>query len=183
MGKIYEEITDRLAEFIEAQHMFFVATAPKKEDGLVNVSPKGYDSFRILGPRQVGYLDMTGSGVETIAHVKENGRLTIMFVAFEGPALILRLYGNAKVFERGDDGYDELLAKFPELPGTRSIIVSDLFRITDSCGWSIPFYEYQKERPQLIRYAESFDEEGLLQKHRDNCSESLDGLVGVKPDL
>lgn len=183
MGKIYEEITDRLAEFIEAQHMFFVATAPKKEDGLVNVSPKGYDSFRILGPRQVGYLDMTGSGVETIAHVKENGRLTIMFVAFEGRALILRLYGNAKVFERGDDGYDELLAKFPELPGTRSIIVSDLFRITDSCGWSIPFYEYQKERPQLIRYAESFDEEGLLKKHRDNCSVSLDGLVGVKPDL
>ena len=88
MGKVYEEITDRLANFIEAQHMFFVATAPKKEDGLVNVSPKGYDSFRILGPRQVGYLDMTGSGVETIAHVKENGRLTIMFVAFEGRALI-----------------------------------------------------------------------------------------------
>ena len=112
MGKIYETSTDRRAEFIEAQHMFFVATAPKKEDGLVNVSPKGYDSFRILGPRQVGYLDMTGSGVETIAHVKENGRLTIMFVAFEGRALILRLYGNARVYERGDDGYDELLVKF-----------------------------------------------------------------------
>ena len=87
---------------------------------------------------------MTGSGVETIAHVKENGRPTIMFVAFEGRALILRLYGNAKVFERGDDGYDELLAKFPELPGTRSIIVSDLFRIADSCGWSIPFSNTRK---------------------------------------
>lgn len=183
MGKVYEEITDRLAEFIEAQHIFFVATAPGKSDGLVNVSPKGYDSFRILGPRQVAYLDITGSGIETIAHVKENGRLTIMFCAFEGRALILRLYGKARVYERGDEGYDELLAKFPEYPGIRSIIVSDLFRIADSCGWSIPFYEYKEERPQLLRYAESFDDEKLLKKHRENCAHSLDGLVGVKPDL
>jgi len=183
MGKVYEEITDRLAEFIEAQHLFFVATSPRKADGLVNVSPKGYDSFRILSPTRVAYLDMTGSGVETIAHIKENGRLTIMFCAFEGRAIILRLYGNARVYERGDEGYENLLAEFPEFPGTRSVIVSDLFRIADSCGWSIPFYEYKGERPQLIRFAQSFDEEALLQKHRDHCSHSLDGLIGVKPDL
>lgn len=183
MGKVYEEINDRLAAFIKAQHIFFVATAPERPNGLVNVSPKGHDSFRILGPRRVAYLDITGSGVETIAHVKENGRLTVMFCAFDGPAKILRLYGNARVCERGDEGYDELLAKFPEYPGIRSIIVSDLFRIADSCGWSIPFYDYREERQQLLRYAASFDEEQLLQKHRDNCSHSLDGLVGVKPDL
>ena len=183
MGKVYEEITDKLAKFIEEQHIFFVATAPNQPDGLVNVSPKGYDSFRILGPKQVAYLDITGSGVETIAHVKENGRLTIMFCALAGRAMILRLYGNAKVYERGDDGYDELLARFPDFPGKRSVIVSDLFRIADSCGWSIPIYEYKEERPQLLRYAESFDEEKLLQKHRENCSQSLDGLAGVKADL
>ena len=183
MGKVYEEIDDRLAAFIEAQHVFFVATAPKQADGLINVSPKGHDTFRILGPKRVAYLDITGSGVETIAHVKENGRLTVMFCAFNGPAKILRLYGDARVYERGDDGYGALLAKFPEYPGIRSVIVSDLFRIADSCGWSIPFYEYREERQQLLRYAESFDDERLLQKHRENCAQSLDGLLGVKPDL
>ena len=183
MGKVYEEITDRLAAFIEEQHVFFVATAPKNADGLINISPKGYDCFRILGPKRVAYLDMTGSGVETIAHVKQNGRLTVMFCAFKGPAKILRLYGDARVYERGDEGYEALLAKFPEFPGTRSVVVSDVFRIADSCGWSIPFYEYRDERPQLLRYAASFDEEGLLQKHRENCSRSLDGLVGVKPEF
>ena len=183
MGKVFEEIDDRLAAFIKAQHIFFVATAPKHADGLINVSPKGHDTFRILGPKRVAYLDITGSGVETIAHVKENGRLTVMFCAFSGRARILRLYGNARVCERGDPGYGELLAKFPEYPGTRSVIVSDLFRIADSCGWSIPFYDYREERQQLLRYAASFDEQRLLQKHRDNCAHSLDGLLGVKPDL
>lgn len=179
MGKIYDEITERLTKFIEEQHMFFVATAPLKSDGLVNVSPKGYDTFRILGPNRVGYLDMTGSGVETIAHVKENGRITFMMCAFTGPAKILRIYGKGNVFEKGDDGYDDLLAQFPEFPGTRAVITADVFRIADSCGWSIPFYEYKEERVQQMRYAESFDEEGLREKHRQNCLHSLDGLPGV----
>lgn len=181
MGKVFEEIDGRLRKFIEDQKMFFVATAPANSDGLVNVSPKGYDSFRVLGPKKVGYLDMTGSGVETIAHVKENSRLTIMFCAFSGPAKILRLYGRAEVYEAGDEGYDDLLEQFPKIHGTRSIITCDLSRIADSCGWSIPFYEYQGERDQLKRYADSFDEEGLNEKHQEHCARSLDGLVGVKP--
>src|SRR4051812_49766714 len=126
MGKVFEELDDKLAAFIAAQHMFFVATAPLSADGHVNVSPKGLDTFRVLGPREVAYLDLTGSGVETVAHLRENGRITIMFCAFSGPPRILRLHGRGRAVEPGDDRWDRLAGLFPESPGVRSVVLVGL---------------------------------------------------------
>ena len=117
MGRQYEQLDDRLSDFIRRQHVFFVGTAPSGSEGHLNVSPKGLDTFRILGPTTVAYLDLTGSGIETVAHLRDNGRMTIMFCAFEGPPLIVRLYGRGRVVEPGDAEWDELLAAFP--PATR----------------------------------------------------------------
>ena len=125
-----------------------------RPDGHLNVSPKGLDTFRILGPKSVAYLDLTGSGIETVAHLRQNGRITIMFCAFEGRPLILRLYGRGRVVEPGDPEWDGLIAGFPEYPGVRSVVVVDVERIADSCGFAVPLYEYKGERSQLIDYAE-----------------------------
>ena len=124
-----------------------------RSEGHLNVSPKGLDTFRILGPTTVAYLDLTGSGIETVAHLRDNGRMTIMFCAFEGPPLIVRLYGRGRVVEPGDAEWDELLAAFPPQPGARSVIILEVDRITDSCGYAVPVYEYRKERTQLTDYA------------------------------
>ncbi len=149
MAKVYDEIDETLAAFIAKQMMFFVATAPLSGDGHVNVSPKGYDAFRILGPRRVAYADLGGSGIETVAHVRENGRITLMFCAFEGPALILRLYGRASVMQFDEPGFDIELARFPGLERARNIVFVDVERIADSCGWGVPFYDFKGERDQL----------------------------------
>jgi len=180
MGKEFDQIDAALTKFIQEQQMFFVASAPLSGDGLVNLSPKGLDSFRILGPNEVAYLDLTGSGVETLAHVKENGRITFMFCAMNGPAKILRLYGRAEVFEPGDRGFEGLLGQFPELPGVRSVIRAQITRIADSCGWGVPIYAFEKQRDQLPRYAESFSHEALVAAQQEHNARSLDGLVGVK---
>src|SRR5271168_5267254 len=121
MSKVFDQIDDNLARLIGAQRMFFVATAPLDADGHVNLSPKGLASFRIIDPHTVAYLDLTGSGIETVAHIRENGRMTIMFCAFEGPPLILRLYGTGRVVEPGDTKWKELLARFPPQVGERSV--------------------------------------------------------------
>src|SRR4051812_50097913 len=123
MGKVFEELDDKLAAFIAAQHMFFVATAPLSADGHVNVSPKGLDTFRVLGPREVAYLDLTGSGVETVAHLRENGRIVLTFCAFAGPPRIVRLHGTRSVLTPDQVRYQELRPWFPDLPGERSIIL------------------------------------------------------------
>ncbi len=117
MGKRYKNLDDRLIDFIHRQHVFFVGTAPSSTAGHLNISPKGLDTFRVFGPTTVAYLDLTGSGIETVAHVRENGRMTIMFCALEGPPLILRLYGRGRVVEPGDDRWEELLAGFPRQAG------------------------------------------------------------------
>ena len=135
MGKVYDRLDDSLVSFIGRQHVFFVGTAPTSPDGHLNVSPKGLDTFRILGPNSVAYLDLTGSGIETVAHLRENGRITIVFCAFEGRPLILRLHGRGRVVEPGDADWDELIAGFPEYPGIRSVVVVDVERIADSCGY------------------------------------------------
>ena len=119
MGKIFEAIDDKLRAFIEKQQMFFVGSAPLSGDGLINISPKGLDAFRIIDEHTVAYLDLGGSGIETVAHSKENGRVVIMFCAFDGPPKIVRLHGRAEVHEPGSAIYDELVALFPEMPGTR----------------------------------------------------------------
>lgn len=178
MGKVLDAIDAKLTEWIGKQHMFFVATAPLSAEGLVNVSPKGYDSFRILGEHRVAYLDLTGSGVETIAHLKENGRITIMFCAFEGPPKILRLQGQGIAHELGSPGYEALIGNFEEISGARAIIEVKVTRIADSCGFAVPFMDYQSERDTLIKYADKEGPEGMVAYRQKKNAVSLDGLPG-----
>jgi hypothetical protein len=180
MGKVYERLDDELIEFIKKQHLFFVGTAPAPSDGHPNVSPKGLDTFRILGPDSVAYLDLTGSGIETVAHLRQNGRITIMFCAFEGRPLILRLYGQGRVVEPGDPDWDGLIARFPEYPGARSVILVVVDRIADSCGYAVPLYEYKGERSQLIAYAEKKGPEGMEEYKAQKNRVSIDGLAGLR---
>jgi hypothetical protein len=185
MGKVFEGLDERLKAFVAAQHMFFVATAPLSAGGHVNVSPKGLDTFRVLGPKEVAYLDLVGSGVETVAHLRENGRITIMFCALSGPPRILRLYGKGRAVEPGDEGWDRLAGFFPEHPGARSIIVVQLERVADSCGYGVPQFEFAGERKHLPAWAERKGEEGLarykVQKNRTSI-DSLPGLRGAGDD-
>ena len=179
MGKTYEQLNERLTAFIQQQKMFFVATAPLSADGHVNLSPKGYDSFAILGPNRVAFCDLGGSGIETVAHVRENERLTIMFSAFEGPANILRLYGRASIIQFDDPSFEEALGWFPAHDRARNIITLDVTRIQDSCGWGVPFYAFEGERDQLTRaHANRPVEEANLRFYERNA-ESIDGLPGI----
>ena len=176
---MHQEINGSLCEFIAAQHMFFVCTAPLSASGHVNVSPKGTDSFRVLGPTQVGYADYTGSGVETIAHVRENGRLTIMFCAFEGTPKILRLYGRGRIVEPPDAEFPRLLSHFAPQATLRSIILLDVTRIVDSCGFGVPRYQYLGEREQLGLWSQRMGDEGLRTYQRQKNAVSIDGLAGL----
>ena len=183
MGKTYDHIDEKITKFIEAQKLFFVATAPLTGEGHVNLSPKGYDAFKILGPNEVAYLDLGGSGIETQAHVQENGRITIMFCAFDGPANILRLYGKGEAIDFDHPQFDEMLAMFPGFDRARAIITIKVQRIQDSCGWGVPFYEFKGERDQLKRWSEN-KEEGEWRAHRKKSNaESIDGLPGLKGEL
>ena len=179
MSKLYDVIDDRLAAFIGAQKMFFVATAPNGPDGHVNVSPKGYDSFRILGPNEVAFLDLGGSGIETIAHLRENGRITFMFCAFEGKANILRLYGTGQATCFDDEGFAEKRALFPEFNKVRAIITAKIHRIADSCGWGVPFYDFKGERDQLLRSNDHRSDEEWRARRYEAGAESIDGLPGM----
>ena len=179
MAKTYDGIDERMAAFLCAQHVFFVGTAPAGADGHVNVSPKGLDSFRILAPTTVAYLDLTGSGVETIAHLRDNGRITFLFCAFEGPPKIVRLYGRGEVVRPGDADFADLAARYPALPGVRSVIRVRLERITDSCGYAVPTYRYVRERNQLVQWAERKGADGLATYQRVNNARSVDGLPGL----
>ena len=184
MGKTYDALSDHQRTFIGKQQMFFVATAPRSDEGHVNVSPKGYDSFVILDDRTVAYADLGGSGIETVAHVKENGRLTIMFCAVSGAPNILRLYGRGRVLESGDEGFDELLARFPELPFVRNIVVLDITRTSDSCGFGVPLYDYVGMRDQLDRYVERKTDEEMRASQLSGNMTSIDGLPGLsKPSV
>ena len=180
MGSLYLEIDEDLRDFIAQQRVFFVASAPLAAEGHINLSPKGLDSLRILGPREVAYLDLTGSGIETVAHVRENGRLTLMFCAFQGRPRILRLQGRARVVEPGDDDWDRLLAFFPPYASSRSIIVLNVERIADSCGYGVPLYEYAGERSQLVAWADRKGPTGIADYKAKKNSRSIDGLPGLK---
>ena len=180
MAKVYDQIDDKLAAFIGRQKMFFVATAPLSGEGHVNVSPKGYDAFKIISPKRVAYLDLGGSGIETVAHVRENGRITIMFCAFEGPALILRLYGKASVMQFDAPGFEAELKTFPvELSKARNIVYVDVERIADSCGWGVPFYEFKSERDQLRRAIDHRTQDEWAERRYTANAESIDGLTGL----
>lgn len=178
MAEKFDHITDEIAHFIARQHVFFVATAPAHE-GHVNVSPKGYDTFRVLDSTRVAYLDLTGSGVETIAHLRHNGRITVMFCAFEGDPEIVRLYGRGQVIEPGDLRYTELHEGFESLPGERAIVMVDVDQVSVSCGWAVPFMTYAGERSRLHdEYAAAGNEPLVSYRARFN-RESIDGLPAL----
>lgn len=181
MGKVFDEITPELAEWLKAQHLFFVATAPLNSEGLVNCSPKGMDTFSVLGPRQVAYLDLTGSGVETIAHLHENGRIVLMFCALAGPPKIVRLHGQGTVVTPETPDFAELRTHFPEHVGGRAVIKVELTRIGDSCGFSIPRYEYVNERDALVRWTEAKTPQELVDYRCQKNAISVDGLRGLDP--
>jgi len=180
MGKVFDGIDEKLAAWIAAQRMFFVATAPRGDAGHVNLSPKGLDAFAILGPRSVAYLDLVGSGAETLAHLRENGRITFMFCAFEGLPRIVRLYGRGEAVEPGDPGWESLAAHFPPYASTRAIIRAELSRIADSCGYGVPLYQYKSDRSQVGEWAERKGPEGLRVYQLERNRESLDGLPALR---
>jgi len=179
MGKEYTEINDRLKAWLAKQHVFFVSTAPTAADGLVNCSPKGLDCLRVLGPTQIAYVDTGGSGIETVAHLKDNGRITLMFCAFDGPPKIFRFYGRGTVVEPHDEAFEDLLARFPAMPAARDIIVIDVDRILDSCGYGVPLYEFRQHRDSLGNYFGKQSQEDVLEYRRTRNAESLDGLPGL----
>jgi len=173
MGTIYNEISDKYKKFMEDQKIFFVGTAGAKS--LVNISPKGMDTFRILDKNRVAWLSVTGSGNETAAHVDENPRMTIMFVSFTGSPTILRLYGTAKAIYKNDPGWSSLIALFPPLPGARQIYDVNIDMVQKSCGMAVPFYDYTGEREQLKNWAEKQGEDGVRKYWEEKNQVSLDG--------
>ncbi len=179
MGKAFDSITDSMSEFVERQHLFFVATAPN-EGGHVNLSPKGLDSFCILGPQRVAYLDLTGSGAETIAHVRQNGRITFMFCAFDGKPNIVRLYGNAHVVLPDDEHFADLRARFGPRDAVRSVIVADITRTSNSCGYSIPLMDFVEDRTTLDKWAKGKTEEDLEAYWAQKNAVSIDGLDAMR---
>lgn len=179
MGKVYESITPALASWIGQQHLFFVATAPLAANGHVNTSPKGLDCLRIVGPHQVAYLDVTGSGAETIAHLRENGRIVLMFCAFAGLPKIVRLHGTGRVVSKSSPDWLAWCARFPTAQATRSVIVVDVTRISDSCGYGVPELEFRKERDALGRWAQTKGEAALPAYRREKNTRSLDGLPAL----
>lgn len=180
MGQVYEAIPPELATFVGAQKMFFVATAPLAGDGLVNLSPKGLDTFAVLDERTVAYLDLTGSGVETAAHLKENGRIVLMWCAFDGPPRIVRFHGRGEVIERDDAGFAELAARFPPRVGARAVIRVNVHRVSTSCGFGVPLMDFRGERTTLDDACRKKGEDGLREYRDKKNRRSLDGLAGIK---
>ena len=184
MGQVYEGIDDRLREFLVAQPVFFVATAPNGPGGHVNVSPKGMaGTFAVLGPRRVAYLDYTGSGAETIAHLRENGRIVLMFCAFEGPPTIIRLHGRGRSVLPEDPGFDALMAAFASPPyhhGLRSVIEVEVTRVSDSCGWAVPQMTYEADRDILRLSHERKSDEDLVEYWANRNKVSIDGLPALR---
>ncbi len=179
MANTYERLDDKLIAFIQRQKLFFVATAPLAGDGSVNVSPKGYDSLVILDPLTVAYVDLGGSGVETHAHVRENGRITLMFCAFEGPANIVRLYGTGESVAFGEPGFAEKMALFPAFERARNVVTVKIHRVSDSCGWGVPFFEFKSEREQLRRWVDNRPQEEWEARRYESNAASIDGLPGL----
>lgn len=179
MAKVYEEIDDRIREFLLEQKVFFVATAPSDLDGRVNVSPKGLsDSFAVLGPMRVAYLEYGGSGVETIAHLRDNGRITLMVCAFDGPPKIIRLHGRGHEVLATDPAVEPLLAAFPKTPhpGLRSVIVIDVDRVSDSCGYGVPLMDYRGDRDLLVQFWSRKSDDEQAEYIATRNARSIDGV-------
>ena len=179
MGKTYPAFDDSIRKFIEGQPLFFVGSAPLDAKGHVNVSPKGLDTLRILGPCTIAYLDLTGSGIETVSHVRENGRIVLMFCAFQGPPRIVRIHGRGRVVERDQTEFAELARHFPEQEGARAIILVEATRVSDSCGYSVPLLEYKGQRHQLTAWAHKLGAEGLETYRQKKNRDSIDLIPGL----
>jgi len=173
MGQRYSDISDKLKQFIEGQKIFFVGTA--NADSRVNISPKGIDSLRVLDKNRIVWLNVTGSGNETSAHIQENSRMTIMFVAFDGNPMILRVYGNARVIHKNDKEWNKLYSLFDPIPGARQVFDLDVDLVQTSCGMAVPFFDYVKEREQLKKWAIKKGDEGLKEYWQQKNQVSLDG--------
>lgn len=180
MGKHYDVLDSELQSWLAHQRLFFVASAPMDRDGHINCSPKGGDTFRVLGKREVAYLDLTGSGIETIAHLQENGRIVIMFCAFDGPPKIVRLHGIGEVIYPSHASYAALRAGFPPHAGARAIVRVKLNRISDSCGSAVPLFDFSAPRETLDRWTEKKGADGLIAYRAQKNHESIDGLPGYK---
>ncbi|MFO7594642.1 MAG: pyridoxamine 5'-phosphate oxidase family protein [Pseudomonadota bacterium] len=177
MAKVLPEIDKELADWIAAQPLFFNATAPLSEDGHINVSPRGLDTFRVLGPHEVAYLDFTGSGNESAAHIAENGRITLMFCAFSGPPRILRLYGKGEVVMPEGNDWNDLRGCFPaDLPPARQIVRVKVERVQTSCGYGVPLMKFESQRQLLLDWAEKKGPDGLAAYQSKKNSISIDGL-------
>jgi pyridoxamine 5'-phosphate oxidase-like protein len=187
VGKVYECIDSRLAGWIEAQPVFFVATAPLAADGLVNLSPRGLrGTFRVLDEYTFSYADLTGSGIETVAHLRENGRICVMFCAFDGPPKIVRLHGVGSVLRCGEPGFDAALQPFVDAlaigtrqPAARAVVRVDVHRISDSCGFGVPLMDLRAERDLLDSWSDNKGPEGVVRYYTERNAVSLDGLPGM----
>jgi len=179
VGKLFDGIDETLAAWIAKQPVWFVATAPLAADGRVNVSPRGHDTLSILGTHRVAWVDFTGSGVETIAHLRENGRICLMFCSFDSRPRIVRLHGTGHVALPGEPEYDDVVARHPAHPSTRAVVVVDVTRVSDSCGYGVPVMEMVGERDLLRLGAEKKGPEGMAAYRATNNAESIDGLPGL----
>jgi len=179
MGRSFDAIPDHLVSWMEEQPIYFVASAPLSDEGHVNVSPKGGDSFRVTNANAVAYLDLTGSGAETIAHTRENGRLTIMFCSFGAKPNIVRLFGRGEAVLPDDPRFEELAARFPANPGTRSIVTLDVSRVTSSCGYSVPKMDLVGHRETLDQWAERKGPDGIVEYWGQKNQVSIDGLPAL----
>jgi hypothetical protein len=182
VSKVYESIAPKLQAWIKAQHLFFVGTAPLDPTGHINVSPRGTpDTFAIIDDHTVAWLDLTGSGAETIAHVRENGRIVVMFCGLEGPPQIVRLHGRGRVVVPTDAEWECLAPHFPAKRGARAIIVVDVTRVSDSCGYAVPRFEFVDDRDLLDRWADNRGDDGLVTYRATRNAESIDGLPALAP--
>jgi hypothetical protein len=172
-------IPPELEEFIRAQHVFFVATAPSGDGGHVNLSPKGLDTLRIISPSRIAYLDLTGSGNETAAHIGQNGRITVMVCAFEGRPRIVRVYGKGRVVLPGDGEWADVSGLFPAMPGIRQVVVVEVERVSSSCGTGVPRMDFAGEREDLCKWAVGKGEEGLREYRETKNRVSIDG-IGIR---
>ena len=180
MGKVHDHLDEALRTWISRQHVFFVGTAPDGSDGHVNVSPKGMDrTFRVLDDGRCAYLDLTGSGIETVAHLRQNGRITLMWCAFDGPARIVRVQGSGRVVLPGSEDWAGLIDGFVQQRGARAVIVVEPDRIADSCGYSVPLMSYRADRTRLAEWAEQKSDQDLEAYRRQKNATSIDGLPGL----
>lgn len=179
MGKVFEGIDEALRTWIEAQPMWFVATAPLASDGHLNVSPRGHDSFSVLSAHRVGWVDYAGSGIETIAHLRDNARIVLMWCSYGPRPRIVRIHGRGSVAMPGEPAYDEVVFRHPAHPSTRAVVTVQVERVSDSCGWGVPVMDLVGERSLLRQDAEKRGVEGLATYRAQRNAVSLDGLPGL----